>query len=358
MPTSERRLRMRKASEIESVRTEWLLDQRIPLGEVTLLAGMPGEGKTMYLCQLAARISRGTDGGERGTVLYATGEDAFDKTLKPRLVAAGADLDRVVFIDAVEVEGDSEAVTGSFHLPNDANALIEAVEAAQPRLLIIDPLSAHVSEGVDSWKDESARRAMKPLTLIAQQYGCAVVVAHHTNKRGEADAIVRVGGSLGGIAGPVRSIFLWGVDKADAGYRLLYHVKHNLSEKQPMQVYAIETERVKLDDGTRQAVAKTVLVGEDSRGQEAILGGDSGSKAPATDAAVEFLKQELAEGPIDAKQVLADANANGISKPTLERAAKVLHVWRHPEGSPGHGGKWVWELPAMWIKINRRKGAA
>ena len=112
---------------------------------------------------------------------------------------------------------------------------------------------------------------------------------------------------------------------------------------------------MKLDDGTYQSVAKTVFVDEDARGQEAIFGGGDGSRAPATDAAIEFLRQELAEGPVDSKQVIADANSNGITKPTLERAAKVLDVWRHPEGSPKHGGHWVWELPAMRIKINRRK---
>lgn len=345
---------MRKASEVESAKIDWLLDQRIPLGQLTLLVGMPGEGKTLWLCALAAAVTRG-EHGEPGTVLFASGEDAFETTLKPRLMAAGADLDRILFLDAVAVDGDEEAVTGSFHLPKDEQLLYDAVEEAQPKLVIVDPFSAHVSTGVDSWKDESVRQAMSPLTRVAQHYGCAVVVAHHTNKRTEAEAMVRVGGSLGGIAGPVRNIYLFGIDKAEADYRLLYHAKHNLSAKQPMQVYRIETEWVKLDDGTRQQVARTVLVGEDARGQEAILGGGSDSRAPATDAAVDFLKEELSEGPVDAKQVLADAAANGITKPTLERAAKALGVWRHPEGSPKHGGHWVWELPAFRITVKRTK---
>lgn len=130
-------------------------------------------------------------------MLFATGEDSFEDTLKPRLIAAGADLDRIVFLDAVAVEGEEESVTGSFHLPKDSQLLYD-VEEARPVLLIVDPLSAHLSSGVDSWKDESIRQAMTPLTNVAQNYGCAVVIAHHTNKRSDAAAIVRVGGSLGG----------------------------------------------------------------------------------------------------------------------------------------------------------------
>lgn len=73
---------MTSFDEIESARTDWLLDQRIPLGEVTLVAGMPGAGKTMWLCHLASLVSRGEFvNGSPSNVVFATAEDAEDKTL-------------------------------------------------------------------------------------------------------------------------------------------------------------------------------------------------------------------------------------------------------------------------------------
>jgi len=196
----------------------------------------------MYACQLAAEVTRGKY-GEPGTVVFASGEDSFEDTLKPRLQAAGADLSRIVFLDAVVGEGEDEIATGSFHLPKDAQLLADALEEAQPTLLIVDPLSAHVSAGVDSWKDESVRLFMTPLTVLAEEHGCSVVITHHTNKRVGADALVRVGGSLGGIVGPARAVFFWGIDEADADYRVLYHAKHTNSAKQPLHRFSASTRR-------------------------------------------------------------------------------------------------------------------
>src|SRR4051794_18439456 len=197
---AERRLHVRTFAEIESAQTEWLLDERIPIGEVTLVAGMPGGGKTMWLCHLASLVSRGEFvNGTPSNVLFAPAEDAEDKTLKPRLLAAGADMDRVGLLEARVIADGEDKLAGNFRLPSDADRLIEVVEEHRPKLLLVDPLMAHLDADINSWKDESARQAMTPLTLVAQEYELAVVCAMHVNKRNELDPMVRVGGSLGGL---------------------------------------------------------------------------------------------------------------------------------------------------------------
>ena len=148
---------MRTFDQIESMQTDWLLDRRIPIGEVTLIAGMPGAGKTLWLCNLAALVSRGKFvNGEPSLVLFATAEDAEDKTLKPRLVAAGADMANVGLLEARQIDGDEDSLAGSFRLPSDTNRLAEIVEERRPKLLLIDPLMAHIDPEINSWKDESA----------------------------------------------------------------------------------------------------------------------------------------------------------------------------------------------------------
>lgn len=346
---------MRSFDEIESARTDWLLDQRIPVGEVTLVAGMPGGGKTMWLCHLASLVSRGEFvDGSPSNVVFATAEDAEDKTLKPRLLAAGADMSRVFHLEAIAVDGEDEIAAGSFRLPSDTDRLVAAVEEKRPTLLLVDPLLAHLDAEINSWKDESARQAMTPLTLIAQEYELAVVCAMHVNKRNDADALVRIGGSLGGLVGPARSVFIWGGDTDDETNRLLVHVKHNLSAKQPTQVYKIDTETVAYDLGGEAEVGRVVMEGETTRGAEAVLGG-SGEKpdASAVDEAVEFLRGELADGAVEAKRVLSDAADHGISKYALNQAKKKLGTAATKEGF-ATGGKWLWSLP-LTVKINGKQ---
>jgi KaiC/GvpD/RAD55 family RecA-like ATPase len=86
--------------------TRWAWQDRIPLGGVTLLAGQEGSGKTTILANVLARATRGQLPGDLigdpvGCV-YATAEDSHSRTLAPRMAAAGADLDRIFF---VEVDG-------------------------------------------------------------------------------------------------------------------------------------------------------------------------------------------------------------------------------------------------------------
>ena len=193
---------------------------------------------------------------------------------------------------------------------------------------------------------------MTPLTMLAQEYDMAVVCALHLNKRNDEEALVRIGGSLGGIVGPARSAFLWGADtEDDEAQRLLVHIKHNLTERQPTQVYRVESTSVEYDRGGFDLVGKVVLIDETNRGAEAVLAGGSRNRN-AVDEAVAFLESELADGPVPARQVEADAKQNGISKYALEQAKKRLGVVPEKEGFTG--GKWIWSLPnPVAIKVRR-----
>src|SRR5277367_4487583 len=52
---------IRKFSSIPKKPLQWLWQNRIPRGKITLLAGDPGTGKTTLLLDLAARLSRGEE---------------------------------------------------------------------------------------------------------------------------------------------------------------------------------------------------------------------------------------------------------------------------------------------------------
>ena len=58
---------------------------------------------------------------------------------------------------------------------------------------------------------------------------------------------------------------------------------------------------------------------------------------------VEWLKRELLDGPVPAKQIFAMGNVAGWSASQLKRAKQMLRLMCYKERK--ERGKWVWELP-------------
>jgi hypothetical protein len=81
---------------------EWLWPRRVPLGKLTIFAGPGGLGKTFVCTDMIARVTQGdawpdSPGAPNpvGSSLFVTTEDDPADTIVPRLIAAGADLNRV-----------------------------------------------------------------------------------------------------------------------------------------------------------------------------------------------------------------------------------------------------------------------
>ena len=102
-------VRLVSLSEVEEKEPEWLVWQYIPKGQINLLAGDGGSGKTTSWCGLAAAVSKGTRaffeaegpnenpfaGREPQKVMFFSSEDSLEYTLKARLRKAGANLDNI-----------------------------------------------------------------------------------------------------------------------------------------------------------------------------------------------------------------------------------------------------------------------
>ena len=88
-------------SSVKQRRIEWLWYPYIPYGKLTILQGAPGEGQSTFILNIAALLTKGKnmpDGfkvSEPQDVVYQTAEDNLSDTVKPRLVAAGADCSRI-----------------------------------------------------------------------------------------------------------------------------------------------------------------------------------------------------------------------------------------------------------------------
>ena len=180
--------------------------------KVALVAGEPGLGKSLFSCDVAARISRAKNwpGGEPPVIgpaasIMISGEDDPDDTIVPRLIAAGADLSKIhIIADVVESrEGELSALSIDAHMKSIHAEMLNQKAA----LLIIDPISAFLAER-DSHRDSSVRALLNKIRQFAVEGNYAVLLISHFNKPGEkiSSAVNRVMGSLGFVAA-ARSVY-------------------------------------------------------------------------------------------------------------------------------------------------------
>jgi hypothetical protein len=82
--------------------------------------------------------------------------------------------------------------------------------------------------------------------------------------------------------------------------------------------------------------------------KEQILAADTGAGASDLDEAIVFLRDELVDGAVPAKDVYRDGEGIGIARRTLERAKSRIGIKARRQGEKGKRGSgvWVWELPA------------
>src|SRR4051812_15502629 len=100
----------KRMSDVVPEPIHWLWRNRLARGKVTLMAGDPGLGKSQITLNAGAHVSTGTpwpDGDlcEQGSIVILSAEDAANDTVRPRLEAADADLDRVHILEAAIEKG-------------------------------------------------------------------------------------------------------------------------------------------------------------------------------------------------------------------------------------------------------------
>ena len=115
---------------------------------------------------------------QTGKVLLLAGEDDPGKVLKARLLAAGADMNRVLVLTADDYFGK----TGQPLTLKD-QALADFAAKAGPLLLIVDPLQSFLPADVEMASRNQMRSALLPLRAIAAKQGCAVLIVMHSNKK-------------------------------------------------------------------------------------------------------------------------------------------------------------------------------
>ena len=259
---------------MEDEKYEWAWPSMIPYGELTILSGQPGAGKTAVLLNIAARLSRGhamPDGfhSDPITVGMIATEDSATKTLRPRLRVAGADMARVGIIDQVPymtAEGTIAEERRTPVFPTDFQTVKDSLVENQVKLLIIDGLQHHIHQKLSMNSTQDISHILGPFARMAKETGMAVVIIRHLRK-----------GAAGGVDGGLGSIGITGIARAElhvskelddennyTGFRVLAQAKTNICGEVPPLRYTIQ-DRDGVADVFWQTEARTIDLRERDR---------------------------------------------------------------------------------------------
>ena len=291
-PSKPETVKIIRMSDVELTPVEWLWKPYLPFGKLSVLQGNPGEGKTYFAMHLAAACTNGKllpnmERMEPFNVIYQTAEDGLGDTVKPRLIEAGADLDRVLVIDDSEVQ-----------LTLSDERIEKAIIENNARLVIIDPIQAYLGADVDMNRANEVRPIFMRLGQVAQRTGCAILLIGHLNKAAGMQSLQRGLGSID-IAAAVRSVLFIGKLKHDPTMRILTHEKSSLAPPGVSLAFSLGDE-----GGFR-------WVGEYDITADEMLSGIEPQRETKTQQAKDLICALLAGG----KQVLSE----DIDKAALER---------------------------------------
>jgi hypothetical protein len=344
-----RQLVVTLASEYKPRAAEWLWKDRIPLGMLSLLGGREGTGKSTLIYERAARVTRGDLDGPvkpRNVIVVAT-EDSWAHTITPRLIAAGADLDRVMNVKVVV----KDLGTYELSLPDDISALQQLVAKSDVALVILDPVISRLSRRIDTHLDAEVKLGLEPLAKMADEARVAIVGLIHVNKSDSKDPLTMIMASRAFVA-TARAVLFVNRDPEGGSKRILGQPKNNVGPddntgllsltfdikpvtlegyKDPVTGEPINTTRV-VWTGTTTRTTRDIIV-------QAAKGVTKRSKA------VDWLAKFLGTRTVPIAEVIKAGVKAGFDEDgrLLRDAAEELGVKRERSGFPATG-TWSLEL--------------
>lgn len=315
-------LKIIQMSDIEAEEISWLWYPFIPLGKLTIIQGDPGDGKTTFVLNLAAGLSKGMslEGDPPDhplKVIYQTAEDGLADTVKPRLESAGADCSNILVID--------ESNTS---LSMADERLEQALMETGAQVLILDPLQAYLGGNVDMNRANEARDMTKRLGALAEKHKCAVILIGHMNKASGNKAAYRGMGSIDFYA-VARSVLLVGRIQGDDSIRAVVQIKNNLAAPGHSKAFRLS------DEGFE-------WIGDYDITADEVLGGYV-SKDSKQETAIKLLRKLAQDNvPVPSNEIFEAAEEAGISKRTMELIKKQLGI-----GAKKVGNIWYWELGSL-----------
>jgi putative DNA primase/helicase len=332
---------------------EWVWNDVIPVGQLTLLMGEPGVGKSLFAMDAIARLTRGvcghceSDRGAVGAAMLFVGEDDVGCTVRTRLNAAGADLSLVSLAgNLISVNPQTRRLSRmlireSCDLEELEAYLQDIKKSGDPvRLIVIDPVNCFL-EDADKKGTEGFRSMIAALGDLALAWDLAILMVAQADRIGKgSEATLR--STVPVLTAVARSVWKIVLDDVDPRVRLLLPVKTNLCETPPGFRFTIEQQVIHWDDRPVEGSAN-----------------DSTEKfdwerfPDEMTRVTEWLRYRLREGAVLTTTLRKEAASLRMSGATMRRALTQLGCLRGKQ--LGLNGKWFWELPGPTLTNGKRQ---
>jgi hypothetical protein len=323
----QRRILVTRGSEVQLKPLVWWLAGMILRAAITLLGGREGQGKSTIAAAWAAQESH-----NGGTVLWVGSEEPREQAIAPRLVAAGADMDRVIFVDV-----DTDTGTGALVFPLDLQRIEKTIQEHGVTMLVLDPAKGVMESGVSGNDDIAIRQYLEPIAAMAARRDIVVIALVHFGKREGTDSGKLI---LGSIAwSQVARSVLTVAEDPDTGHRVITNTKANYTPDD-RSIECRFVSKTVMTEGGESVIGCAEFIGDTTKDARDYLGGHDDT----TNEVDEWLNAFLDRGPQKALDVYAAADANGYSKDQAKRAKKRLGVEAH---RPGGEGPWLWVKPGL-----------
>ncbi len=342
-------MNLEKLSDIPATPQGWVWKGVIPEGQLTLLTGEPGVGKSLFAMDAVARLTRGERGltvaemGEPGQVILFSGEDGIASVVRNRLEAAKAVLPLVnVVVNDTNAKPEKPVLRRS-RLDDDAQ--IESLElyltllretGSPCRLIVIDPARSFL-DATNGRNDAKIRETLAKLTDLANRSGAAILLIAtpskvEKGKRGDWTPSSPV------LAEVARSVWRIVRDPDEPGRRVLLPVKTNLCETPPGIGFRIENQRICWEnEWVRQTAEQFAAETTETEKVQHVAAKSELSRV------TEWVKKRLNDGPVYTSVLKEEAAGHDISEKTLMRSLILLGGIKGKEKKPD--GRWFWRLP-------------
>ena len=326
-----RHLAVTRGSQVKAKKLVWWELGLVLQYAINLLAAREGKGKSTVASSWAARETR-----NGGTVLWIGTEESRDAAIVPRLIAAGADMDRIIFVDV-----ETDLGNGALVFPLDLQGIEKVIRDNSITMLFLDPAKAVVPSGFSGNDDIAVRQYLEPIAALADRCKVTIIGLAHFGKRQGADSGQLMLGSVAWsqVARCVLSI----AEDPDTGTRVLTNTKANYAGTDRSVEFRIVGTTINTDDGPTE-IGSVEWLGDSTLDARDLLGGSGDDDADDRTAAEHWLQDYLTvSGATPSKVIKADAAKEKISEATLKRAKKKLGVVDRAEGFPRTS---TWDLPS------------
>ena len=294
-------------------KVDWLWYPYIPYGRLTLIQGDPGDGKSTFILNSGAKLTKEEDmpygyhTGSPQDVIYQCREDNYADTTRPRLDRAGADVNKIIIIN----DHDSSLTVSDERVE-------ETIKQTGARLAIFDPIQSYVVKESDMMLAGRVRKALTGLVKIARKYNCAVVLIGHMNKRHGGKSLYRSLGSID-LIGLVKSVLMVQKDPDVDDLRIVTHEKITMAK--PGKTFAFRLTDFGIEWDMSERVSPRSLFVDDYEDTE-ISSPFTQNIEPSA-----LLAELLADGPKPSLEIQETVlSTTGISKRTFDEIKKNLGV--------------------------------